>query len=60
MPRKTRFRNVGAGKGVKAQLDEETLRHLYWEERLSQKEIAQRYHCSPQFISQLLREYGLT
>jgi len=59
MPRKERFRNVGAGKGVKALLDRETLRHLYVSQGLSQAQIAQRYDCTPQFISLLLREYGI-
>lgn len=59
MPRKQRFRNVGAGKGVKDALDRETLRRLYVEEDLSQAEIARRYDCSPQFISQLLHQYDL-
>lgn len=57
--RKERFRNVGAGKGVKEKLDRETLRSLYVIEGLSQAEIARRHGCSPQFISQLVREYGL-
>jgi DNA-binding transcriptional regulator LsrR (DeoR family) len=59
LPRKERFRNVGAGKGVKGALDRETLRRLYLEEDLSQAEIARRYGCSPQFVSQLLHEYEL-
>jgi hypothetical protein len=59
LPRKQRFRNVGAGKGVKNALDPETLRRLYFEEDLRQAEIARRYGCTPQFISQLLHEYGL-
>lgn len=59
VPRKPRFRNVGAGKGVKAALDPETLRRLYCEEDLPQAEIARRYGCTPQFISQLLHEYEL-
>ena len=59
MQRKKRYRNVGAGKGVKEALDRETLRRLYFEEDLSQVEIAHRYQCSPQFISQLLQEYNL-
>jgi hypothetical protein len=59
MPRKERFRNVGAGKGVKVALDPATLRRLYVEENLSQAEIARRYGCTPQFVSQLMHEYGL-
>lgn len=59
MPRKPRFRNVGAGKGVKADLDEPTLRHLYVELGLNQAEIARRYGCTPQFVSILVREYGI-
>lgn len=59
MPRKERFRNVGAGKGVKEALDPETLRRLYIEDQLPQADIARRYGCSPQFISQLLHEYEL-
>lgn len=59
MTRKPRFRNVGAGKGVKLALDSATLRQLYVEDRLSQAQIAARYDCSPQFISQLLHEYGI-
>lgn len=57
--RKQRFRNIGAGKGVKEALDAVTLRRLYVEEALPQAEIARRYGCSRQFISQLLHEYGL-
>jgi hypothetical protein len=59
MPRKQRFRNVGAGKGVKQQLDPETLRHLYLEDGLTQAMIADHYGCTPQFISLLLAEYGI-
>jgi DNA-binding transcriptional regulator LsrR (DeoR family) len=59
MPRKPRFRNVGAGKGVKDQLDPDTLARLYLDESLPQSEIARRYGCSPQFISQLVHEYVL-
>ncbi len=59
MPRKPRFENVGAGKGVKRLLDAETLRRLYCDERLTQTQIAQRYDCTPQFVSLLVREYGL-
>jgi hypothetical protein len=59
MPRKERFRNVGAGKGVKDRLDPATLRHLLMDLGLTQAAIAREYHCSPQFISLLLREYGL-
>lgn len=60
MSRKPRFRNVGAGKGVKARLDPETLRRLYVEEGLTQAAIAQRYGCTPQFVSLLAAEYGLS
>jgi DNA-binding transcriptional regulator LsrR (DeoR family) len=59
VPRKERFRNVGAGKGVKDSLDRETLQRLYVDEDLSQAEIARRYGCSPQYISLLLHEYNL-
>lgn len=59
MPRKTRFRNVGAGKGVKLRLDAKTLRELYCDRGLSQAEIALREGCTPQFISKLMIEYGI-
>lgn len=59
MTRKPRFRNVGAGKGIKEQLDPATLRRLYLEERLTQADIAQHFGCSAQFVSLLLREYGI-
>lgn len=59
MPRKPRFRNVGAGKGIKARLDPATLRELYHERAMTQAEIAHREGCSPQFISKLMREYGI-
>lgn len=59
MPRKPRFRNVGAGKGVKDRLDPETLSALYHEEGLSQAQIARREGCTPQFISLLMIEYGI-
>ncbi|HEX8918962.1 MAG TPA: hypothetical protein VF898_10700 [Chloroflexota bacterium] len=59
MPRKPRFRNVGAGKGIKDQLDRATLQRLYVEETLSQSAIARRYGCTPQFVSLLVSEYGL-
>lgn len=59
MPRKERFRNTGAGKGVKARLDAATLSDLYVQQRLSQTTIAARYGCTPQFVSLLLREYGI-
>jgi hypothetical protein len=57
--RKTRFRNVGAGKGVKDALDAATLRELYLVQSLTQAEIGRRYGCSPQFVSLLLREHGI-
>jgi len=57
--RKTRFRNVGAGKGVKQALDSETLRRLYIEEGRTQADIAREFGCTPQFVSLLVREYGL-
>lgn len=57
--RKPRFRNVGAGKGVKDRLDPKTLEQLYVNERRPQSEIAHRYGCSTQFVSQLVREYGI-
>lgn len=59
MTRKRRFKNVGAGKGVKAMLDPATLEQLYCRERLTQAAIAQRFNCTPQFVSLLLREYGI-
>lgn len=59
MPRKQRFQNVGAGKGVKASLDPATLRRLYIDDRLTQAQIAARYSCTSQFISLLLSEYGI-
>jgi DNA-binding transcriptional regulator LsrR (DeoR family) len=60
MPRKQRFRNKGAGKGIKEQLDLATLSYLYLDESLPQAEIARRYGCTHQYISLLLAEYGLT
>jgi hypothetical protein len=57
--RKPRFRNVGAGKGVKELLDPDALARLYVEEQLPQAEIARRYGCSVQFVSQLVHEYGI-
>ena len=59
MPRKKRFENRGAGKGVKERLDRVTLSYLYVDEGLSQSEIARRYGCTRQFISLLLIEYGV-
>lgn len=59
MPRKPRFRNTGAGKGIKERLDPATLTALYCDDGLSQADIAGRYGCSPQFVSLLLREYGI-
>jgi hypothetical protein len=60
MSRKERFRNTGAGKGVKEQLDPLTLRRLYVDEGRTQAAIGRTYHCSAQYISQLLREYGIS
>lgn len=60
MTRKERFRNKGAGRGVKDRLDPITLGALYCEQHLSQAEIARRYECTPQFVSLLLREYRIT
>jgi hypothetical protein len=57
--RKERFRNAGAGKGVKDRLDPVTLRRLYVAERRTQAQIAREYGCSAQFVSLLLREYGV-
>jgi len=57
--RKARFRNVGAGKGVKQALDAETLRRLYVEGGRTQADIAREFGCTPQFVSLLVREYGL-
>jgi hypothetical protein len=59
MPRKERFRNIGAGKGVKDRLDAQTLRTLYLTDGLTQAEIAHRFGCTPQFVSLLLREHGI-
>lgn len=59
MTRKQRFRNTGAGKGIKQQLDPGTLRRLYVDDGLTQAEIARRYGCTPQFVSLLLAEYGI-
>lgn len=59
MTRKRRFKNIGAGKGVKERLDPETLEQLYYHDCLTQTEIAAQYDCSPQFVSLLLHEYGL-
>jgi DNA-binding transcriptional regulator LsrR (DeoR family) len=59
MPRKPRFRNTGSGKGIKEQLDAATLRRLYLDEKLTQAQIADRYGCTPQFVSLLLREHGI-
>jgi DNA-binding transcriptional regulator LsrR (DeoR family) len=59
MPRKQRFENKGAGKGVKHQLDRATLSYLYVDEGLSQAEIARRYGCTRQFISLLLAEHSI-
>jgi hypothetical protein len=60
MARKQRFRNTGAGKGVKERLTPGELHRFYVEERLSQAEIARRYGCTPQFVSLLVKEYGIT
>ena len=57
--RKARFRNLGAGKGVKQALDAETLRRLYVEGGRTQADIAREFGCTPQFVSLLVREYGL-
>jgi hypothetical protein len=59
LPRKKRFENRGAGKGVKEQLDRSTLSYLYVDEGHSQSDIARRYGCTRQFISLLLQEYGI-
>ena len=59
MTRKQRFQNVGAGKGVKEQLDRAALEQLYVRERLTQAQIALRFNCSPQFVSRLLREHDI-
>lgn len=56
--RKQRYRNVGAGKGVKARLDPDTLLALLQSGR-SQAEIARLHDCTPQFVSLLVQEYGL-
>lgn len=60
MARKPRFRNRGAGKGVKEALTPERLEQLYVQERLTQKQIADRYNCSAQFVSLLLKDAGIT
>lgn len=59
MPRKERFRNVGAGKGIKQQLDPDRLQRLYVKERQTLKQIANDYGCTPQFVSLLVKEYGI-
>ena len=59
MPRKQRCRNTGSGKGIKEQLDAATLRRLYLDEKLTQTQIAERYGCTPQFVSLMLREHGI-
>jgi transposase-like protein len=59
VPRKKRFENRGAGKGVKERLDRATLARLYVDEGLSQAQIARGHGCSHQFISLLLTEYGI-
>jgi hypothetical protein len=59
MARKERFRNVGAGKGVKEKLDPDTLHRLYLQERLTQAEIGRRFGCTAQFVSLLLREHDI-
>jgi hypothetical protein len=59
MPRKERFRNLGANKGIKQQLDPVILRRLYLDDGMSQSAIARGFSCSPQFVSQLLHEYGI-
>jgi hypothetical protein len=59
MPRKERFRNDGAAKGVKERLQPDVLRRLYVEQGLTQAIIAERFGCSPQFISRLVAEYNL-
>jgi hypothetical protein len=56
--RKQRFRNVGAGKGIKERLDPDTLIALL-DEGKTQAEIAAQYGCTPQFVSLLVGEYGL-
>lgn len=56
--RKQRFRNVGAGKGIKERLDPDTLLALL-DEGKTQTEIAVQYGCTPQFVSLLVGEYGL-
>jgi hypothetical protein len=56
--RKSRYRNVGAGKGVKSQLGPDALQ-LLLDLGLTQAKIASRFACSPQFISLLVREYDL-
>ncbi|GAC1641214.1 MAG: hypothetical protein NVS4B2_30710 [Chloroflexota bacterium] len=59
MPRKPRFRNIGAGKGVKEQLTAKRLHKLYVDDGLTQSAIAKQFGCTPQFVSLLLAEYGL-
>jgi len=59
MVRKARFRNVGAGKGVKQALDAETLQRLYIEDGRTQAAIAKEFGCTPQFVSLLAHEYNL-
>jgi hypothetical protein len=59
VPRKQRFKNDGAGKGIKHRLDTCVLRRLYVTNGRTQASIAREYGCSPQFISLLLAEYGI-
>jgi hypothetical protein len=56
--RKPRYRNVGAGKGIKERLDHETLEALLAKRR-TQRSIAEEFGCTPQFVSLLVHEYGL-
>jgi transcriptional regulator len=56
--RKPRYRNVGAGKGIKSRLDPDVLQ-LLLDQGQTQAEIAADHGCTQQFISVLVREYDL-
>lgn len=57
--RKQRFRNVGLGGAIKAQLTRDVLRELYIEHGQTMAGIAKRYGCTKQYVSQLCREYDI-
>jgi len=57
--RKQRFRNVGAGKGIKPRLDRETLRALYVSQRLTQAEIDAQELVEAHPVMKELAEHAL-